>query len=75
MHNYKSGVLLTVLVLATLTGGCSSARDLYASVYDVIRFRQQQEILPGERSPLHAPMTYPQYEAERERVLRSPPDR
>jgi len=75
MHNYNSGVLTIFLLIATLTGGCSSVRDIYAGVYDVFRYRQQQETLPGERTSVQAPMSYPQYEAERDRVLRRNPGR
>lgn len=69
MHKNKFGILALLTTFAMLASGCSSMRNVYAGVYDGFRFRQQQETLPGERSTLQAPMTYSQYEAERERLL------
>ena len=70
MHKNRFGILALLTVFAALTGGCNSMRNVYAGVYDVFRFRQQQETLPGERSALQVEMTYSQYEAERERLLK-----
>lgn len=70
MHNKRIGVSSMLTMLTLLLGGCSSINSLYASIYDTLRFRQQQDTLPGERTSLHAPMTYQQYDAEREQLLR-----
>ncbi len=70
MHNKRIGVSSMLVMLTLLLGGCSNISSLYASIYDTMRFRQQQDTLPGERSSLHAPMTYQQYDAEREHLLR-----
>ncbi len=70
MYNKRLGVISMLALLTLFLGGCSSINSLYASIYDAMRFRQQQDTLPGERSNLHAPMTYQQYNAEREQLLK-----
>jgi hypothetical protein len=74
MPQKRFGKTTLALLLVLSAGGCSSVRNFYAGIYDGLRVRQQQETLPGERSSLHAPMTYPQYEAERERLLKKQRD-
>lgn len=70
MHKKRFGVLALLAALVMLLTGCSSVRQFYANIYEGLRFRQQQETPPGDRTSLHAPMTYPQYEAEREHLLK-----
>lgn len=60
-----------LLVAATLTG--CSVRDIYAGIYETLRFQNERETLPQERSFADPAPDFNRYEAERRRLLGAPP--
>ncbi len=62
---------LMLLILCLLIPACTSTRDFYEAVYSSLQFHTNTRNPPDSAPYLDRPMSFQQYEAEREALLES----
>lgn len=62
---------MILISLCLLVSACTSTRDFYEAVYSTLQFHAKAENPPDNTSHLDRPMSFQQYEAEREALLES----
>lgn len=62
---------LMLLILCLLVSACTSTRDFYEAVYSSLQFHTNTRNPPDSAPYLDRPMSFQQYEDEREALLES----
>lgn len=62
---------LMLLILCLSVSACTSTRDFYEAVYSSLQFHTNTRNPPDSAPYLDRPMSFQQYEAEREALLES----
>ncbi len=62
---------MMLISLCLLVSACTSTRDFYEAVYSTLQFHARAKNPPDNAPYLNRPVSYQQYEAEREVLLES----
>ncbi|MDH3310256.1 MAG: hypothetical protein OEM48_08610 [Gammaproteobacteria bacterium] len=62
---------MMLISLCVLLSACASTRDFYEAVYNTLQLHAEVNNLPDNAPFLNRPVSFQQYEAERETLLNS----
>jgi hypothetical protein len=63
---------MMLLSVCLLVSACSSTRDFYEAVYNTLQLQAKTKNPPDNSPYIDWPVSFQQYEAERESLLKSP---
>lgn len=67
----RSEVTILLYAHLGLLAGCANSKGVYGNIYEGLKIREAIVHPSAEQKPVEKPMSYQEYEAERQKLLKS----